>query len=260
MASDNTLPAVNRVGMLAPLGWLGGAWDDLWQAPATFLSYGFIVAFLSGAVALGLTLTGLAMWAVVLAAGFVFLAPMIAMGVYEGGRLVETGQKPTLARVAFVRSAFRADVVFLGLALFFMFGVWIELARVTYGLATYRLYRTLEEFIVFAATTPEGHGMLLWGTVIGGILAWLAFSLVVVSAPMLLDSRRDFFMATVTSIRCVALNTLPMLGWAAIIAAMIVLSICTGFLALIIVIPWLGLASWRAYRALVAESTPQNTP
>jgi uncharacterized membrane protein len=94
--------------------------------------------------------------------------------------------------------------------------------------------------------------MLLWGSVIGGILAWFVFSLVVVSAPMLLDSRRDIFTASVTSVRCVAQNTLPML-LAAIIAAMILASLATGFFALIVVIPWLGLASWRAYRALVVQ-------
>jgi uncharacterized membrane protein len=77
---------------------------------------------------------------------------------------------------------------------------------------------------------------------------------------MLLDRQNDIFVATVTSVRCVAMNTLPMLIWAAIIAALILLSMLTGFLALVIVIPWLGLASWRAYRCLVQQAAPENTP
>lgn len=254
MNNANHLPAVNTIGLATPLGWLAGAWSDLWRAPAAFLAYGLVVALLSGAVVLGLALTGLAFWSVTLAAGFVFVAPMIAMGIYEGGRLIETGERPALARIAFVRHAFRRDLVFLGLALLIMFGIWLELALVTAGLAASRFYPTLDAFIEFAVTTGAGHAMLLWGTVIGGILAWLTFSLVVVSAPMLLDSRRDIFTASVTSVRCVARNTLPMLVWAAIIAGMILASIATGFFALIVVIPWLGLASWRAYRALVAQT------
>lgn len=253
MGDANGLPAVNTISMTAPLAWLSGAWSDLWRAPASFIAYGLVVAMLSGAIALGLAFTGLAFWSVALAAGFVFIAPMIALGVYEGGRLIEAGQRPTLARIAFVRHAFRRDLVFLGLALLIMFGIWLELALVTAGLAASRFYPTLDAFIQFATTTSAGHAMLFWGTLIGGILAWFTFSLVVVSAPMLLDSRRDIFTASVTSVRCVAKNTLPMLLWAAIIAAMILASIATGFFALIIVIPWLGLASWRAYRALVVQ-------
>ena len=38
------------------------------------------------------------------------------------------------------------------------------------------------------------------------------------------------------------------------IAALLLASAATGFLALVVVFPWLGLASWRAYRALVADT------
>lgn len=260
MERQNSLPGIHHIGVSTPFAWLAAAWRDLWSAPATFLTYGFVVAFIGGAISLALLVSGLALWAIGLAAGFVFIAPMIAMGVYEGGRLIEIGTKPTLGRIAVVSSAMRPDVVLLGLALFLVFGIWIELARVTYGLATHRLYATVAEFITFAATTSQGHSMLAYGSVIGGILAWLTFSLIVVSAPMLLDRRTDIFVATVTSVRCVARNTVPMLVWAMIIAALILLSVLTGFLGLVIVIPWLGLASWRAYRGLVAQRTPQNTP
>jgi uncharacterized membrane protein len=94
--------------------------------------------------------------------------------------------------------------------------------------------------------------MLIWGTVVGGILAWLTYSVVVVSAPMLLDRNADIFIATVTSVRCVVKNTGPMLLWAAIIAGMLLLSAATFFVGFVIVIPWLGLSSWRAYRSVVA--------
>lgn len=253
MPEANGLPAVNIIGPATPLTWLSGAWRDLWRAPAVFLAYGLAVAMLSAAVSLGLALTGFAFWSIALAAGIVFLAPMIAMGIYEGGRMLEMHERPSFTRIAFVRRAFRRDVALLGLALFLVFGIWLELALITRGLATSRIYPTLDAFIAFAVTTSAGHTMLIWGTAIGGALAWLTFSLVVVSAPMLLDTRHDIFTATVTSVRCVVKNTLPMLLWATIIAALILASVATGFLGLIIVIPWLGLASWRAYRELVNQ-------
>jgi uncharacterized membrane protein len=53
-------------------------------------------------------------------------------------------------------------------------------------------------------------------------------------------------------------NTGPMMQWAASIAGMLLLSAATCFVGLVIVIPWLGLASWRAYRCLVAA--PDHAP
>ncbi|MEY2758545.1 MAG: hypothetical protein RIR33_2323 [Pseudomonadota bacterium] len=251
------LPDVHAIGMSAPIGWLVGGWRDLWRAPVAFLAYGLVVAATSAAIVLGLVFTGMGLWSLILAAGFALLAPIVAMGVYEGGRLIERGERPGLRSIAFVRQAFRRDVVFLGLGLLFAFGIWVELARVNYGIATNRLHETLDAFVQFALTTGAGVSMLIWGTVLGGILAWLTFAFVVVSAPMLLDSRSDVFVATVTSVRCVVKNTGPMLLWAAIIAAMLLVSAATFFLGLVIVIPWLGLASWRAYRTLVAS---ENKP
>lgn len=260
MAEPERLPDVKTIGITTPFTWLAGAWGDLWRAPGVFLLYGLVVALIGGAIVLGLAVSGMAFWSVALAAGLAFIAPMLAMGFYEGGRLLETGKKPSLAAISVIRSAFRGDVVLLGVALLLIYGIWLELARIVYGLATNRLDVTLGEFVTFAVSTPEGHIMLLWGTVLGGILAWLTFCLVVVSAPMLLDTRRDIFVASVTSVRCVVRNTLPMLVWAATIAAMILASILTGFVGLIIVIPWLGLASWRAYRALVVSPSHENKP
>lgn len=261
MAEPERLPDVNTIRITTPFGWLAGAWGDLWRAPAIFLTYGLVIALAGAAIMLGLAASGMAFWSIALAAGFAFIAPMLAMGIYEGGRLLEAGHKPSLAAIAVIRAAFRRDVVLLGVVLLLIYGIWLELARVVYGLATNRLDVTLSEFITFATSTSQGHGMLVWGTALGGLLAWFTFCLVVVSAPMLLDTRRDMFVASVTSVRCVVRNTLPMLVWAALIAAMLLASILTGFVGLIIVIPWLGLASWRAYRSLVVSpAAPENKP
>jgi uncharacterized membrane protein len=82
----------------------------------------------------------------------------------------------------------------------------------------------------------------------------MAYSLVVVSAPMLLNEKTNVFIATITSVRTIAQNFLPMLVWAALIVALTALGIATGFLGLIVSFPVIGLASWRAYRELVPSS------
>jgi uncharacterized membrane protein len=95
--------------------------------------------------------------------------------------------------------------------------------------------------------------MVLAGSLIGGAIAFFAYSLVVVTAPMLLDRRNDVFLAVVTSVRTVIINFWPMVVWAGILAAMTLSTTATGFLGLTLVFPWLGLASWRAYRELVPD-------
>ena len=175
------------------------------------------------------------------------------MGNYETGRRLEKGQKPTLVSAFIVPQAFRQDVAYLGLTLLVMFFMWGQIAQVVYGLSTSQIHRTIAALIHFATGVPEGRRMLVVGSLIGGVIAFLTYCLVVVSAPMLLDRRNSIFEATVTSVRAVNGAFAPMLLWAFIIATLTLGSAATGFAAFVIVFPWLGLASWRAYRDLVAE-------
>jgi uncharacterized membrane protein len=250
---DQGVPGVKAVGFDAPFRWLAGGWSDMGRIGFASLLYGAIVAGLSFALLTALIASNAAFWVLTLTCGFVFVAPMLAMGLYEAGRSLEAGQTPTLAQMLFVRAAVRQDVFYLGLALVLIYLLWGRIAQVVYGLSTYRLHRTVDEFVSFALNTPEGHTMLISGAIVGGVIAFFTYCLVVVSAPMLLDTRTNMFAATFTSLRASAKNFGPLLLWAFIIAALLLASAATRFLALVIIFPWLGLASWRAYRDLVAE-------
>jgi uncharacterized membrane protein len=114
-------------------------------------------------------------------------------------------------------------------------------------LSTYRLHTSVDEFIIFSTQTSEGLTMLVTGTIVGGIMAFFTFAITVVSAPMLLDQRANVFEAMFMSIRAVAENFIPMLLWAALITLALLACAATSWLGLIVIFPWLGLASWRAY-------------
>lgn len=247
------LPSVNRVEFAAPLRWLAQGWSDFMKAFAHSVTYGAVVAALCASLFWYLVRSDLAFWAVMLSCGFVFVAPLLAMGLYEAGRALEKGEQPQLAQMLFVRGAVRGDVFYLGFALLLIYFLWGRIAQIVYGLSTYRLYTTTEELIAFALNTPEGHTMLITGTIIGGVMAFFTFALVVVSAPMLLNSEANVFSAVFTSLRATSRNFAPMLLWAALITALLIAAAATWFIALVVIFPWLGLASWRAYRALVAH-------
>ncbi|MBR9836206.1 MAG: DUF2189 domain-containing protein, partial [Alphaproteobacteria bacterium] len=146
------------------------------------------------------------------------------------------------------------DLAYLGLALLLIYMLWTRIAQVVYALSTTSIHKTPMDFLRFMFTETNGQTMAMIGTIVGGIIAFLAYSLVVISAPMLLNRKTDVFIATITSVRAVNRNLLPMLIWAVLIAVLTTIGIATAFFGLIFVFPVIGLASWHAYRDLVPAS------
>lgn len=162
------LAEVNTIGPDAPLSWLSRGWRDLGRALLPSLTYGAAIALVSFAIWRALIESDLAFWALSLSCGFVFLAPMLATGLYEAGRRINNGERPTLAQMIVVRDALRGDVLYLGLALLFLYLFWGRIAQVVYGLSTYRLHTKVDQFYAFSTQTAEGHAMLISGAIIGG--------------------------------------------------------------------------------------------
>jgi uncharacterized membrane protein len=247
------LPAIRTIGLSAPFIWLAEGWRDLMKAPGPLLVYGLAVAAASFALCYAVYATNGAFWVLALTAGFVIIAPILAMGPYEAGRRLDLGERPTLGQILFVRSAFRQDIAYLSLLLVLIYFLWGRVAQIVYGLSTFNVHRDVESLVAFAVGSSEGHHMLLIGGLTGGALAFVTYALVVVSAPMLLNPHANVFAAVATSVRTVNANFFPLLLWAVIITTLLLMSAATGFLALIVVFPWLGLASWRAYKAVVDD-------
>jgi uncharacterized membrane protein len=250
--SATGLPQIRSIGPGAPFRWLARGGRDFAAAPAVFLLYGALVALVCFALLYWLLRFNAAFWVLALTCGFVFIAPILAMGFYEGGRIIEEGGEPRFDQIIFVRRAVRQDVFYLGLALLLIYLLWGRIAQIVYGLSTWRLHKTIGEFVQFALFTGEGHAMLIAGFIVGGVIAFFLFSMVVVSAPMLLDERVNVFSAVAASFLAVSRNFLPLMIWAFLLAVIMAVSAATAFAALTFTLPWLGLASWRAYRDLIA--------
>ena len=93
---------------------------------------------------------------------------------------------------------------------------------------------------------------LLIGNIVGSVLSLVLFSLTVVSFPLLLDRDVDFITAMITSVRAVVMNPLPMIGWAAVIVVLMIVSCLPYFLGLVVTLPILGHTTWHLYRRIVA--------
>ena len=76
-----------------------------------------------------------------------------------------------------------------------------------------------------------------------------------VSFPLLLERDVDFVTAMITSVRAVVMSPIPMIGWAALIVVLLILSALPFFLGLLLVtLPVLGHATWHLYRRIVAAA------
>ncbi|MGE0698216.1 MAG: DUF2189 domain-containing protein [Hyphomicrobiaceae bacterium] len=246
-----SLKAPARVAFDAPWIWLAAGWRDLWAAPAVGLVYGGLLAL--GALALLAALLSFEAQSLfpAFAGGFLLLAPFLAMGLYEASRRMEVGEPVTLGSALAAGFRARGQLAFFGVALMIVFLVWLELAFIL--LVLFMGGRGLpppEQFVSTLLFTLPGLGLLIVGSIVGGVLAALVFSMSAVAVPLLLVERVDAVTAMRASLASVMANPKPMALWAALIAVMIAAGFATMLLGLVVAFPLIGHATWHAYRSI----------
>ena len=227
--------------------WLRRGWLDFMHAPALSLLFGGVIALISVAVsALAWSLGRFALLAVLLS-GFVFIAPLLGVGLYCVSRALEAGRPPHL-RDSFVlakRVIGQAGVFAIAQVVILL--LWSRAGMLVSALVTIQPgeLRSLFEF-------------LLIGSAIGSMFAAFTFAVAVFSLPMIADRDVDMVTACISSVQAVLHNKLTMLCWAGTLALLTALGFATAFLGLVVIMPWLAYACWHAYRdTLDASSWPQ---
>ena len=106
-------------------------------------------------------------------------------------------------------------------------------------------------FVLQILHTPAGWTLIICGCGVGFIPATVAFTLSVVSFPMLVDQDVSVATAIQTSIRAVIASPITMGMWAFIVASFLVIGALPFFVGLSVVLPVLGHATWHLYRKVV---------
>ncbi len=222
----------------APLRWIRQGWADLCAAPQQSLAYGLAIVVLSWLVT-GIGLALGSYWAVlVLLSGFVFIAPVLALGLYSISRQVERGDAPSLSRcLAEQRRTLGTTMVF-ALALLVLFLVWARAGSMVHVFFPMQSDPHWSELALFFGV----------GSAVGSVFAMLTFVFSAFSLPMICDRDADAVTAIVTSVNAVLRNKGAMLMWALLIVALTAVGFATALVGLGVTIPLLGYATWHAYR------------
>lgn len=230
----------------APRRWLRLGWQDVRRAPGLTALFGAVIFLVSVAV------TALAWWLgrfallAALLSGFVFVAPLIGVGLYTVSRSLEHGRTPTLGgsfRLANRVAGHAAVFALIQMVILFTWSRAGMLVSAFVEIESGNL-RSLVEFLMI-------------GSAVGSLFALFTFAVAAFSLPMIADRDVDMVTAGVSSINAVARNKRVMLLWGACIALLTLLGFATLLLGLALIMPWLAYASWHAYReTLDASSWP----
>ena len=245
-------PNVRRIDPADLRDALVKGFDDFMTMP-TFSLFLVVIYPIIGLILFWVTF-GLDMMQLVfpLIAGFAMIGPLAAIGLYELSRRREQGLGISSAALKDIHFPCIRALAALGVVLTAIFFAWLGAAMAVYRL-TFGDWvpPSIAEFAHQVFTTPAGWTLIIVGCSVGLLLGIVAFTISVVSVPLLLD--RDVGVATAveTSIRVVLANPQTMALWALIVAGALMIGSLPFLIGLSVVFPVLGHSTWHLYRAAV---------
>ncbi len=237
---------VKIVDWAAPSRWLARGWQDFKRRPFHGLAYGLLFFVLCWGALIALLLSGMGRMIGPALAGAMLIGPIIATGLYRESRRQLAADRGEAA--AADRRLNLTQVALAGAVVMTLVIMWVRAAVIIYALFFGLLpYPGFMETVTQLFFTPNGLMMLAVGSAVGGLFAALTFAISAFSFPMMVDEDVDAFTAMGSSFVGVTRNFWPMVKWGALITLLTAIGFATGLVAMIILFPVLGHATWHAY-------------
>ena len=255
--SEVPLKEIIELRLGDPFHWLLLGWRDLMAAKGIGLFYG--ACFLFMAMVLGAVFRSKPEYAMSIASGCLLVGPFLAMGLYEVSRRRELGMLPELGASLTCWDSHLRSMGMLVLVLIVLELLWGRASLVVFAVF-FNTGMPSTTGVINAIFNPENWEFLAVYVVVGGVFAGLVYAISVVSIPMILDRDTDAISAAITSLQVVFGNVAVMLLWGVLITSLVVVAFIPWGLGLLVIGPWLGHASWHAYRGSVLWLDDPETP
>ena len=237
-SEQDALPFVapcRQVGLTDPVKWFILGWQDFKRAPRISLIYGFALVILSYVVAYFTWNLGGFVLILSLLSGFVFIAPVLALGLYSISCQLQAGMQPQIGYCLRQGRRHLSNELIYSVVLLVIFLIWARAASMIHVFFPMEADPQLADLAMF----------LTIGTLVGTLFTAIVFSASAFSLPMMLDRKVDTITAVITSVNAVLRNKGPMFVWALIIVFSLGISFITAFLGLAILMPVLGYTTWH---------------
>lgn len=244
-------PRIRQVPVDRPWAWLAAGWRDLLSTPGPSVACG-LVPVVAGWFAVTLMVwLALPYLVLPLGAGFFFIGPFIAVGLYEISRRREARLLVDRDSMWLAWKRNPDQIALMGLLLLLFHLAWMRTAQLLFALFEWRTqsWDRFADLLWFSSSSLPFLGI---GIACGAVLAATAFAIGAFAMPHLLYRRdANLFEAIAISVNAVRLNWRPMALWAALIVLLVAIGMVPGLLGLAIVVPVVGHATWHAYRDIV---------
>lgn len=240
---------VAHVSPARPLVWLYRGWLDMRRHWGASLGYGGLI------VAVGWTLLifcGTHPYYIAAAiSGFLLVGPVMSAGLCEMSRRYSSGQAASFdesldgfARNRVALSAFGAILALCAL-------VWFAISAVMLDTVFHIAAPSLSETMYRGFIESTNRAQIEAYVIVGGLLATAVFSLSVVAIPLMIDRHSTAGQGMRASLQAVVHNIPAMLVWSALILILTVVGYVPLLGGLLVIAPWLGHATWHAYRDMI---------
>jgi uncharacterized membrane protein len=247
---------INPIRFSDPFRWLWLGLRDLVSQPWISLFYGF--CFWLMALILLAVFKSNPEYTLSAVSGCLLIGPFLAMGLYDASMHLERGEIPSMGSSLTCWESHVKSMTMLILVMVVLELLWGRASLVVFAVSFNTGGMPTTATVLEAVFNPENWEFIIVYACVGGFFAGLVFACMMVSIPMILDRDTDAITACITSMRVFVDHTAVSMLWGVLIVVLAVLAMLPSASGLLVVGPWLGFASWHAYRASVHVTGPVN--
>jgi len=244
------IPIARDVAPREIFRWLSLGWQDLTGSYLTGVWFG--VCFVAMGGLLGFVFMNAPAYLMAMISGFLLIGPFVCVGCYEISRTRERGEMPRVKKAALAFKKNTKNIAIFAALLLVLELLWGRASLVVFALF-YQGGLPESTDVLRAFMTLQNVPFVIAYLVVGAIFATLVLVTSVVAIPLMLDRSTDAVTAALTSVRVCLASPVTLTLWGCTISLLTLLAMLPAFVGLILVGPWLGHATWHAYRALVQK-------